>query len=184
MFSQSLLITYDDSGHAATSIGLLTYLLLEKFVYHPNLLFGMTCITKSDQRNSYSFVWGYGWQKPSGGDMEHSHDVRDDSIAIDINVDITESDSLVASKSPSVIERVTRPFRVEWIYHWYALGYCLLLLPVPFSRVYLHDHSSNQVLVGSVVGLVTSIIWYIGLVRRCGMQIIGWREQSEWGQWW
>jgi hypothetical protein len=172
------------SGHAATSVGLLTYLLLEKFVYHPNLLFGTTCIPKSDQRSAYSFLWGYGWHKQTEGEEHCLPDEVGDSIAIDINVNITESDALVETKPLSVAERFTQPFRIEWIYHWYALGYCILLLPVPFSRVYLHDHSRNQVLVGSFVGMVTSIIWYIGVVRNCGMKMIGWRQQSEWGKWW
>lgn len=180
------------SGHAATSIGLLTYLLLEKFVYHPNLLFGTTCIPRSHRRNAYSFVWGYGWHNQSNDVDEHleeenngsAHEVRDDSIAIDIVVGTAESNSLVESKPPSVAERVTQPFRVEWLYHSYALGYCLLLLPVPFSRVYLHDHSRNQVLVGSFVGMVTAMLWYIGFVRNCGMKLIGWTQQSEWGKWW
>ncbi len=189
-FLSQLFICFD-SGHAATSIGLLTYLLLEKFVYHPNLLFGTTCIPRSDQR-TYLFLWGYGWHNQSNDDDEHleeannvsAYEVRDDSSAIDIVVGTAESDSLVESKLPSFIERVTQPFRVEWLYHWYALGYCLLLLPVPFSRVYLHDHSRNQVLVGSFVGMVTAMLWYIGFVRNCGMKLIGWTQQSEWGKWW
>jgi hypothetical protein len=172
-----------DSGHSATSIGLLTYLLLEKFVYHPNLLFGLTCIPKNEQQNAYSFVWGYGWHKQCDRDDQLyfadnvSNEAVPDSIAIDISADIAES------KSTSAVERSFQTFQVRWLYHWYAIGYCLLLLPVPFSRLYLHDHTQNQVLVGAFVGMLISIIWYIGFVRRCGMKIIiGWR-QSEWGKW-
>lgn len=149
-------------------------------MYHPNLLFGMSCIPRNDQRDAFSFAWGYGWHDQSNDNEEHldvtrnasDHEVRGESRAIDIVVDTAESDSLVELKPPSVVERVSQPFRAQWIYHWYALGYCLLLLPVPFSRVYLHDHSRNQVLVGSFVGMVTSMIWYIGIVRNCGLKMI------------
>lgn len=189
VFSKAALHNPFDSGHAATSIGLLTYLLLEKFVYHPNLLFGMSCIPRNDQRSAYSFMWGYGWHWHDLSNENEEHldvannasapEVRDESIAIDIVVGTVESDSLVELKPLSVVERVTQPFRDQWIYHWYALGYCLLLLPVPFSRVYLHDHSRNQVLVGSFVGMVTSMIWYMGIVRNCGLTMIRRNQQSE-----
>eukprot|EP00984_Skeletonema_dohrnii_P015685 scaffold6822_cov121-Skeletonema_dohrnii-CCMP3373.AAC.5 len=64
------------SGHAATSIGLLTYLLLELFVLHPNLMCGLTCQKKGGDRDDvYFFAWGYGWQK------------RENSNTIDIEED-------------------------------------------------------------------------------------------------
>ena len=74
-------------------------------------------------------------------------------------------------------------FREKWVYHLYALGYILLLVPVPLSRVYLHDHLREQVLIGAAIGAVASMLWYLGFVRNCGMRVIQWRE-SEWGKWW
>jgi membrane-associated phospholipid phosphatase len=56
---------------------------------------------------------------------------------------------------------------------WFAL-----LLPIPFSRVILHDHSPSQAMMGSLVGLVGGCIWLAlsHLVRR------HWSGESQiWG---
>lgn len=206
------------SGHAASSIGLLTYLLLELFVYHPNLLCGLTCQKEGDQ-NAYYFQLGYGWKKvlpATNGNDDHPYVAADatsatngDSIAIDINdgenanegnpessryVEDTnnnasaeslldkqqESNNLLssASGSPSPLSPAGK-----WTHHLYGLGYILLLLPVPFSRVYLHDHLRSQVGYGALIGIVAAMIWYLGIIRNCGKGIISWRL-SEWGKWW
>jgi membrane-associated phospholipid phosphatase len=43
----------------------------------------------------------------------------------------------------------------------------LLLLPVPMSRVYLHDHTPKQVIVGGAAGAVEAIIWFNVWRRLC-----------------
>lgn len=42
----------------------------------------------------------------------------------------------------------------------FAFYWGILLLPVPFSRVVLHDHTALQVMVGSLVGTVEAIAWF------------------------
>lgn len=154
----------------------------------------MTCQKREQQRTTYSFRWGYGWQKQQTGGEEQPHstseapDAASDSIVIDINdasIADDEGDVRDARKSYSTwMENATMcPFRRKWRYHWYALGYCVLLLPVPFSRVYLHDHFRTQVLYGSLIGIGAAFIWYVGFVRNCGMRVIEWRN-SDWGKWW
>lgn len=158
------------SGHAATSIGLLTYLLLELLVYHPNLLCGLTC-QKEGEKDAYSYKLGYGWQK-------HADDEQVDgtSGAPDVAVDDGGAEPLLNKNQESRSSST-------WLYHLYALGYILLLFPVPFSRVYLHDHLRSQVLAGSFIGIGASMVWYLAFIRNCGMRVIQWRK-SEWGQWW
>eukprot|EP00933_Yihiella_yeosuensis_P028885 TRINITY_DN22661_c1_g4_i1.p1 TRINITY_DN22661_c1_g4~~TRINITY_DN22661_c1_g4_i1.p1 ORF type:complete len:265 (-),score=45.94 TRINITY_DN22661_c1_g4_i1:169-963(-) len=51
----------------------------------------------------------------------------------------------------------------------------VLLLPIPWSRVALHDHSLQQVIVGSCVGLIMTIPWYYALQSRVtlwGMKLV------------
>ena len=174
------------SGHAATSIGLLTYLLLEIFVYHPNLLCGLSC-QKKDQLNTYTYAWGYGWKVPTQGNGQ-STSVNEaasvnNSVAIDIiDGEMEEGTNCRETDAEPLLPSSTQTCRKKWQYHWIALGYILLLFPVPFSRVYLHDHLRQQVLAGSAIGIVASMIWYLGFVRTCGMRIIE-RRKSEWGQW-
>lgn len=176
------------SGHSATSIGLLTYLLLELFVYHPNLLCELTC-QRGVQRNAYSFKFGYGWQKIAvDSDVAG---IADDSVAIGIeNSGDNVGQSNVSANAPlldinkaSSTQSTTPASSPTWIYHLYAVGYILLLFPVPFSRVYLHDHLTSQILAGGAVGIVAASVWYLGFIRNCGMRVIEWRE-SEWGKWW
>ena len=131
-------------------------------------------------------------------------DIKDntDDIGINNNIDQTDENAAVncdieeVSPSPqpllsesesslplhsTCIYTITK----EWKYHLYAIYYMLLLLPVPFSRVYLHDHLTTQVLAGSCVGIITSIIWYLCCIRLCiGTKIMHWRRNSEWAKWW
>eukprot|EP00578_Thalassiosira_sp_NH16_P015559 CAMPEP_0181127440 /NCGR_PEP_ID=MMETSP1071-20121207/28200_1 /TAXON_ID=35127 /ORGANISM="Thalassiosira sp., Strain NH16" /LENGTH=337 /DNA_ID=CAMNT_0023213181 /DNA_START=260 /DNA_END=1274 /DNA_ORIENTATION=- len=62
------------SGHAATSIGLVTFMLLELLLYHPNLLgkenltMSATCDVEDIEGGSsldvnFLFTWGHGWHK-------------------------------------------------------------------------------------------------------------------------
>lgn len=183
------------------------------FVYHPNIMFGLTCQKRGEQlQNAYSFVWGYGWQKQinivaDGGDddaadvsvnVESPQGASDaavlDSVAIDINessvVGRNGDNGIEESNDPSpqpLMESSSSPCsdtRSKWIYHWYAFGYILLLFPVPFSRVYLHDHLKTQVLAGSCIGIVAGMLWYLCFVRFCGGKIMRWRSNSQWAKWW
>ena len=204
------------SGHAATSIGLMTYILLEMFVCHPNMLCGLTC-QKRDI--SYSYVWGYGWlNQTTDIDREVVDSANEEipdadpsnSVAINIkdnadeisknNMEQTDenvfSDIEEASPSPQPLlseSESSLPLHNTWIYtatkewkyHLYAIYYMILLLPVPFSRVYLHDHLTTQVLAGSCVGLITASIWYLCCIRLCiGTKIMHWRRNSDWAKWW
>ena len=191
------------SGHAATSIGLMTYILLEMFVCHPNMLCGLTC-QKRDI--SYSYVWGYGWLKQTTTDVdgevvgstneEETDAAPSNSVTIDIkdddnvdessiNKEQTDENAVIncdieeASPSPQPLlseSESNLPLHNTWLYttatkqwkyHLYAIYYMILLLPVPFSRVYLHDHLWTQVLAGSCVGIITSSIWYLCCIRLC-----------------
>ena len=68
----------------------------------------------------------------------------------------------------------------------YALLYAFLFLPVPFSRVYLHDHTRDQVLAGSAAGAAISAAWYAVAVRGCGCTRYSkrWGARSRCGRWW
>ena len=182
-------------------------------MYHPNLLCGLSC-QKGDNRNAYSFGWGYGWQKQADddeqcGSMSDAPGVAGDSVIIGVNdggvdegdnsLNVEETNvsreallvksressppSSIPTSSPTWMRALMIPFQEKWLYHWYALGYFVLLFPVPFSRVYLHDHSPDQVMAGSFVGIVASTVWYLGFVRNCGMWVIEWKR-SKWGKWW
>mmetsp|Transcript_30968 Transcript_30968/g.60495 ORF Transcript_30968/g.60495 Transcript_30968/m.60495 type:complete len:446 (-) Transcript_30968:186-1523(-) len=255
------------SGHAATSIGLLTYLLLEIFVYHPNVMCGLSCQERvtpenhtsgegtaerslgnnnpdntgnidndiNNSVNGYTFQWGRGWYRPrnnldvngggvaSGdfsGDYLDAGDVEnlvpsnhrtaagdgdgkfedndnvqsralggssDDGLS-NVNAAAKEAASVPSSSASSLKHYLSLPFQEKYLQHWYALVYFALLFPVPFSRVYLHDHYRSQVLIGSVVGMVSSLVWYLGFVRGC-IGIGLWRRVGaccgeKWLVWW
>ncbi|KAL3823014.1 hypothetical protein ACHAXA_005202 [Cyclostephanos tholiformis] len=201
------------SGHAATSMGLLTYILLELFVYHPNVLCGLTCQSRrrrrtrdeeagtttttasSSSRIDYSFVWGYGWYVPSSGRGDANDPAgggNGDGDNDDGADDIARSDSVfvhIRDVDANIAEGVdggggTIQGRGKWVHHIYALCYALLLLPVPFSRVYLHDHTRDQVLAGSALGVSISIIWYICFVRTFGGKLLTRWGKSDCGRWW
>ncbi len=50
----------------------------------------------------------------------------------------------------------------------------LFLLPVPWSRVHLKDHSLAQVLVGSGVGIVFSVLFWLVLALNCMQKCSAW----------
>merc|ERR1711935_113347 len=41
----------------------------------------------------------------------------------------------------------------------HATFWCIVLLPVPLSRVILRDHSPEQVIAGSFLGLIEALCW-------------------------
>jgi membrane-associated phospholipid phosphatase len=175
------------SGHAATSIGLLTYLLLELFVFHPNVMFGLTCQKKG--RDDYYFVWGYGWQRRENNsliDIEMGNDVGENSAATNdekiADVEAGHSTFHPANDS-NVFTSVQHCLQGRWKHHMYAFLYCLLFLPVPFSRVYLYDHFKNQVLLGSIEGILIASIWYLGVIRICGLRFMKWLSLSSCASW-
>lgn len=53
--------------------------------------------------------------------------------------------------------------RIEMTQNSFVLA--LLLLPVPYSRVYLHYHTILQVIIGSIIGLSISLAWFLFLTR-------------------
>jgi hypothetical protein len=195
------------SGHAATSIGLLTYLLLELFVCHPDLLCGQR--RTGGGTAAYSFEWGYGWHAPrstSGGGGGGDDDDADraaanaggacapppDSLAVRIFDDDDDDDDdgrTSGGDGDGAVDNATTrrpPFGGgRWEHHRYALLYALLFLPVPFSRVYLHDHTREQVLAGSAAGAAISAIWYFCVIRACdGTRLLKRWGRSGCGRWW
>ena len=161
------------SGHSATSIGLLTYILLEVFVLHPNLICGLTCQKgDGDGETVYNFTKGYGWQKKEESTY-HAADVETGGHTFNSKHD---SDA-------SVFPIALKPLQRKWTYHVYALLYFLLLFPVPFSRVYLYDHFMKQVLLGSAEGIVIASFWYLIVMRLLGMRLIKWWSKSSCANW-
>jgi hypothetical protein len=215
------------SGHAATSIGLLTYLLLELFVYHPNLVCGLTCQRRRMRGRGggrgtgggtadYTFEWGYGWHAPprsasggGGGDGDADPAAAGsgggasapppDSVAVriygddgmvsgtggDDDDDGVDNNNATTTRRPSSFLVGGGGGSSRWEHHMYALLYAFLFLPVPFSRVYLHDHTRDQVLAGSAVGAAISAAWYAVVVRWCGCTgyLKRW-GRSRCGRWW
>ena len=53
----------------------------------------------------------------------------------------------------------------NWILHYYSILWILLLLPISLSRVYLHDHTVMQVLIGSFVGVIFGAVCHICIVQ-------------------
>ena len=162
--------------------------MLELFVYHPNLLCGLTCRRKGTPADAYSFEWGYGWHRAVRSEADArpaGENAPLDSVVVQINEDdgIVEGDN--DNNANTWGRALSRPFHVKWIHHWYALGYFLLLFPVPFSRIYLHDHTRDQVLAGSVVGAAISMVRYTCFVRTCGGKLMtGWGRSDcakKWG---
>ena len=51
-----------------------------------------------------------------------------------------------------------------------------LLLPVPFSRVYLSDHYVSQVLIGSINGTVLAVAWFFFMYKFVKSRLNHWIE--------
>lgn len=44
---------------------------------------------------------------------------------------------------------------------WYTFAWAFLLLPVPFSRLVLHDHSPKQVFAGATIGVAEATLFFV-----------------------
>lgn len=82
-----------------------------------------------------------------------------------VSVDIELPDSSRARtgsfwEDDSPVARITPKQRAKWCIFW-----IVVLLPVPFSRVALRDHSWAQVSVGSVLGALEALAFYFILSR-------------------
>jgi len=69
-----------------------------------------------------------------------------------------------------------------------VLWWLVILLPVPFTRVWLKDHSAPQVIVGSVLGTISACIWHWCVHMRVANIMDdptwdGWTWPSSWGKW-
>lgn len=181
-----------DSGHAETSIGLLTYILLEMFVMHPNIICGLSCQKNNgdgDASNCYNFELGYGWIKanasadirePLQSASESQQRDEETGEAVTLDNTTTSQTTLLEHKDKSSSVSTSK-----WFCHICALLYTIIFLPVPFSRVYLHDHYSDQVLIGGCIGIVVSMLCYFGLMRGLGLHDRFKRFASgDWGRWW
>lgn len=185
------------SGHAVTSIGLLTFILLELLVYHPSL-FGKESTTMSvdfDVKETRTFAWGFGWQEKSHQAENNLSDEVKSSIVEDgdgraplasslnsASIESVDTDdgqvpllsslysmsTVEVSNTSSLIGDSQQPRthqKSKWILHYYAILWTILLLPIPLSRVYLHDHTVMQVLVGSFLGVILGGIYHFIIIR-------------------
>eukprot|EP00584_Thalassiosira_punctigera_P018492 CAMPEP_0172553704 /NCGR_PEP_ID=MMETSP1067-20121228/51357_1 /TAXON_ID=265564 ORGANISM="Thalassiosira punctigera, Strain Tpunct2005C2" /NCGR_SAMPLE_ID=MMETSP1067 /ASSEMBLY_ACC=CAM_ASM_000444 /LENGTH=277 /DNA_ID=CAMNT_0013341923 /DNA_START=234 /DNA_END=1064 /DNA_ORIENTATION=- len=109
------------SGHAATSIGLLTFMLLELLLYHPNNICAKRHVNPTETHDvegveaessfgtEYNFTWGYGWQKPP--DATKSEDLETTILSHDDQVVAGHAErfSSSLSTSNSVLESNSLP---------------------------------------------------------------------------
>ena len=84
----------------------------------------------------------------------------DEGIVEQTTSDTTEPNNIIP------IQRRGFHLQSKWLHHYMAMIWSLLLLPVPLSRVLLHDHSPSQILIGSLEGIILGNIWYLLFVRR------------------
>lgn len=56
------------------------------------------------------------------------------------------------------------------------------LAPVPYSRVYLHDHFGDQVGIGSAVGFSVAVLWFLFMYKIARTRIDSWIDNGC-GRW-
>ncbi len=160
-------------------------MLLELFVYHPLVPCGLMC---RKSRKVRTFVWGYGWRAiPTslGGDGDDDDGADDDAPMGLVVAGVFRDEEGGAEDVPMSSSSMTSPDQTaRWAQHIYAVCYTLLFLPVPFSRVYLHDHTRDQVLAGSGLGAIVSTLWYTCIVRNCGYELMNGWGRTRCGKWW
>jgi len=71
------------------------------------------------------------------------------------------SQTTIAVATFIVLEVCTRRHSGRVLPSTVLIVVALILLPVPWSRVQLDDHSISQVLIGSCVGLLEAGLWYL-----------------------
>ena len=171
------------SGHAATSIGLLTYMLLE-FLFHLPDLSGKTnaCVREnsnvegvnsespSGMGMQYSFVLGYGWRNSckatENNNLEANMLSRDDVREMFHSVSESSAPTETTLLDQWLCSTIcVNPVTPQCHHYFHALLWIIFLLPVPLSRVYLHDHSVLQILTGSMVGITLGTSWYFCIIR-------------------
>ena len=55
----------------------------------------------------------------------------------------------------------------------------IILAPTPYSRVYLHDHSSAQVGVGGCLGAVLGGLWFLFMYKAARPRLDGWSDRCS-----
>ena len=147
---------------------------------------GIACRKSREDR---AFVRGYGWRAvpPSSGDGNDDGAISDAPsglVVVRIHDDYAIEEGGVEDIPESSSSMVPPNRMGRWAQHIHALCYVLLLLPVPFSRVYLHDHTRDQVLAGSGLGIIISTVWYTCFVRNCGYELMNGWGRTNCGMWW
>jgi len=101
--------------------------------------------------------------------------VHPNAFEIDTQADLEEPDSVVIrSRGRREARRNVRTFlgfvvltpwannarltHTEFIA--YTMVWATIMLPVPFFRVVLYDHTADQVLVGSIIGIALAALWF------------------------
>ena len=136
-------------------------------MYHPNLLgtkeadiVGSSTEEVQENEDDITFTWGYGWKERS--------EILPASLSQSI-LNGEEGSTIAGPDALSSTDPMQTPskqyFQIKWLHHYYALIWTAILLPIPFSRPYLHDHTPMQVVVGSFVGAVLGCIWYFCFIR-------------------
>lgn len=62
-------------------------------------------------------------------------------------------------------------FAEERTKHFLAILLCVLFLPVTWSRIFLHDHSLEQVTVGGIVGASVGGLWFLFMQTRFAFRL-------------
>lgn len=196
------------SGHAANSIGLLTCMLLELFMYHPDMFLKRSSMTTTSDAYKVDtepellsvFAWGYGWQAQSstGGSnvlestiisFREDH-VEDACMERSLLPEATVSDPTLF-KIIHIQEQEGWQLKSKGMHHYRAFLWTILLLPVPISRVCLYDHTPMQVLTGSFVGALLGSVWHVCIIRRAlfrpgtfnGREAMEYFVKSRFGKW-
>lgn len=63
----------------------------------------------------------------------------------------------------SIVYPTTGAFATQgsYIFIAFLFTWFIVLLPIPFARVILNDHSIQQVIVGSLIGLIQGVVWML-----------------------
>ena len=149
-------------------------MLLELFYHHPNLLgkkFDRSPFREGSEEElvqgesatimRYSFLWGFGWKNKLNAPQVNisSREALQSPSGSASLLDLTSHDVIVD------IEPLGCHTMWRWLHHCYGIFWIVVLLPVPMSRVILHDHSLLQIFVGSILGIILGMIWFFCIIR-------------------